>query len=171
MIEYWDAIDLAEQPLHQTLIRDQPIPAGMYHYVVEILTLTPHGQVLLTQRAPNKTFPLLWEITGGSVLKGETKEAGAVREVWEETGLAIEESNLQVLGKVVGDGYLFYSYLCVVPVNLHSLRMQEGETIAARLVDFPQFERYMQDGTIAPPIYDRYLTYRERLFEFIKSRS
>ncbi|MCK7487210.1 MAG: NUDIX domain-containing protein [Bacillus subtilis] len=169
-MEYWDAIDIHETPLNHTLIRDQPIPQGMYHYVVEILTMTPDNRVLITQRAPNKTFPLMWEITGGSVLKGETKEAGAVRELFEETGLNIVKSDLRVLGKVVGDGYLFYSFLCVVPIDLAALRMQEGETIAARLVDFRTFERLMQDGTIAPPIYDRYLTYRKRLMEILKSR-
>jgi 8-oxo-dGTP pyrophosphatase MutT (NUDIX family) len=40
-----------------------------------------------------------WNLPGGGVKKGETIEAGAVRELAEETGIMINESNLTRLGR------------------------------------------------------------------------
>ena len=64
-MEYWDAYTLGEQKVDAILIRDQSIPKGLYHLVVEIIVITPTQEVLITKRAPTKTFPLEWEITGG----------------------------------------------------------------------------------------------------------
>jgi 8-oxo-dGTP pyrophosphatase MutT (NUDIX family) len=44
---------------------------------------------LITQRNPNRARAQKWEITGGSILKGETPEHGAIRELKEETGIEL----------------------------------------------------------------------------------
>lgn len=44
-------------------------------------------RILLIQRAPTDSMPLLWEVPGGAVDEGETALDGASREVAEETGL------------------------------------------------------------------------------------
>lgn len=51
--------------------------------------MTKDGKLLTTERSRNKTYPLKWEVTGGSILKGETAAEGAVRELYEETGIKI----------------------------------------------------------------------------------
>ena len=49
----------------------------------------PRGRVLLQQRAPHDSMPLLWEPPGGAVDAGETILQGCAREVAEESGLAV----------------------------------------------------------------------------------
>jgi 8-oxo-dGTP diphosphatase len=56
--------------------------------------LIENGMVLLTQRAPNQSFPFLWEFPGGKVEPGESPEAALIREFQEEVGLTIGECTL-----------------------------------------------------------------------------
>ena len=65
------------------------------------------GEYLISQRAADRpTFPLMWECTGGSVVKGEDSLAGALREVKEEVGLdLVPEDGRVVLSMVRGEGF------------------------------------------------------------------
>lgn len=169
-MEYWDAVDVHGEKLGSLLIRDEPIPDGMYHHVVEILVATPDGKVFVTQRAPNKTFPLLWEITGGSVLAGESVLEGAVRELREETGLQIRPEDLIFLATLTGENYLFHSFLTIRRVDPSEVRMQEGETIDWRLLTWDDFFAWMAQGQIAQTIGERMAPYLERLYRLLLER-
>jgi 8-oxo-dGTP pyrophosphatase MutT (NUDIX family) len=59
---------------------------------VDVYVIRPQRpwQVLVVQRALDTRCPGAWETVHGRLEPGETPEAGAVREVMEETGLAIE---------------------------------------------------------------------------------
>jgi len=47
------------------------------------------GEFLIGRRPPNVPLAGYWEFPGGKVHAGETAAAAAVRECWEETGLAV----------------------------------------------------------------------------------
>ena len=166
-MEYWDAYTLGEQKVDAILIRDQSIPKGLYHLVVEIIVITPTQEVLITKRAPTKTFPLEWEITGGSVLQGETKEVGAIRELQEETGIKASVDSLTCLHKTIGEDYLFYSYVCQTTIHESEIKLQPGETIDYQIVPFDVFENKLLQGEIVSTINDRYQHYRHKLYEVI----
>ena len=87
--EMWDAFDEHENYLGYQIKRSmaKDLPEGVYHIVVMVYTKTRDGKILVTQRARNKTYPLKWEITGGSIVTGETPVEGAARELSEETGI------------------------------------------------------------------------------------
>jgi mutator protein MutT len=90
--EIGDAYDKNGNKLDSYQYRNEPIPVGIYHIVVEIYTVTENKEILMTRRHQNNTWALNREVTGGSILKGETPEQGAVRELKEETGIEIEET-------------------------------------------------------------------------------
>ena len=87
-MELWDLYDAQRQPMNKLQMRGKPIPEGYYHIVVFIWTFTYDGRLLLTKRDACKPGGLLWEVTGGSVLHGETSQEGAKRELYEETGIS-----------------------------------------------------------------------------------
>ncbi|HEX2779877.1 MAG TPA: NUDIX domain-containing protein [Gemmatimonadaceae bacterium] len=58
--------------------------------VYVIRPLAEGWRVLVVQRALDTRCPGAWETVHGRIESGEAPEAAAVREVWEETGLAVE---------------------------------------------------------------------------------
>ena len=61
--------------------------------VVDVFVLRRRGDTwdaLLLERAPGVRCPGAWEAVHGSIERGERPEDAAIREVQEETGLAIE---------------------------------------------------------------------------------
>ena len=73
--EMWDACDAWENKLGYKVPRSmaKSLADGVFHVVVMIYTVTTDGRVLVTQRSQNKTNPLKWEVTGGSILAGERR--------------------------------------------------------------------------------------------------
>ncbi|AMO35491.1 NUDIX hydrolase [Thauera humireducens] len=75
-------------------MRHPGIPTGV-HVVCE-----RDGRVLLMRRAGTGFFDGLYSLPGGHVEPGESVRAAAVRELREETGLELEEADLEWLGVV-----------------------------------------------------------------------
>lgn len=96
-MEQWDLYDKNRKKTNRTHIRGNPLNDGDYHIVVHVWIRNSRGEILLTKRHPNKTYPNLWECTGGSILVGEESLDGALREVKEEIGITLDEAN----GKLV----------------------------------------------------------------------
>jgi len=69
---------------------------------VHIWLYTSDGNLVLQQRSEGKdTFPGKWDCSvGGHVTAGDTVMETAVREVQEELGVAVEASDLELLGTI-----------------------------------------------------------------------
>lgn len=161
MAELWDLYDAERNALHQTMQRGEPVPFGAHHVVVDIWTLTPDGRFLLTQRAPGKRFAGMWECTGGSVLAGESSEAGARRELQEETGLQAGAGELLLLHSVRVFERFVDTYLYRASVDLNQLQLQDCEVCDAKLVSFEELCALFQAGTVMPR--ERFPLYRHML--------
>ena len=67
-MEYFDLYTIDRKPLGKLVQRGAPISRGEYHIVVQIMTVNSKGEVLMTQRHPELSFPMLWECTSGAAL-------------------------------------------------------------------------------------------------------
>ena len=105
---------------------------GTYHLVVHVWVRNSQGQFLLTQRAPNKGYPLLWEATGGSAIAGDDSLTAALREMREETGLELDPACGKVLMTKIGDYYIADIWLFEQDLDLTHAILQEGETCGIR---------------------------------------
>ena len=126
-MKIWDAYKEDETLAGIDLIRGEKIPKGLYHGVSEIFVLHIDGTVLVTQRDYNKpNYPGLFESgAAGSILKGETFLAGAIRELREETGIDCER--LKSIYSITTNDTIYKGYLCVVSIDKNNVILQDGD--------------------------------------------
>lgn len=173
--EVWDAYDAEGNKLGFDLYRDEAdkIPFGAYHIVVEIYTVTKDNEVLTTRRHPDKGWGLKWEITGGSALKGETPEQGALRELREETGVVVKAEDLRLVYSLYSrdENALYYCYLAIIDKANQTFRLQEGETVDYRFLPYTEFKAFVHTEKYAPPVRERFLAHEELFDRMILFRA
>lgn len=163
-MELWDAFYRDGTPAGCTLVRGEPIPAGLYHQVVEVLVRHQDGDYLLMRRDHQKiSYPGYWEAgAGGSVLAGESVIAGARRELREETGIIADDLTLICAQNNLKDTF-YYDFLCVTGQSKQSVVLQEGETIAYRWLPREEFVRFLHSPQFVPTVRERWLPFLNKL--------
>lgn len=167
-MELWDLVDASRKPLNKLHIRGEELQPDEFHVVVEVYTINADGRILMTQRDSTKTFPLLWESTGGSVHAGESSVEGAVRELAEETGIVVAAADLQYLGeRSKGKSFLdSYLYISNRTIEITELTLQPGEVCDAKWVRVEELKEMNRTGQVVPPVWERYQLYWGKLTDF-----
>jgi 8-oxo-dGTP diphosphatase len=65
--------------------------------VVAVALIDQAGRVLMQRRPSGKAHAGLWEFPGGKVEAGETPEEALLREIFEELGIELDRSELEVV--------------------------------------------------------------------------
>lgn len=154
--ELWDVYDKDRRLTGRTHRRGDMLAPGDYHLVVHVFVRRPSGEFLITQRAPTKGFPLMWEGTGGSASAGEDSLTAALREVQEETGLTPAPENAKLVMTFERNGDCFVDiYLVTFDFDLADVKLLPGETVDAQLVTAGEMMRMWEAGTFVPHSYMR----------------
>jgi mutator protein MutT len=166
--EIWDAYDKDGNKLGFDQYRDEPIPEGVYHIVVEIYAITENNEVLITQRHKNKPWALKWEVTGGSILKGETPEQGAIRELKEETGIEVTASDLKFVYSYIYKNVpsIYKCFVVFIDKETTKIQLQEGETIDYRYLSYSEFKQFIQTDDYVDWVRERFCAH-EKLFDTV----
>jgi len=139
--ELWDILDAGGQPTGCTVRRqtDGGDPAaglrpGQYHRVAVVCLFNPAGQTLIQQRTADKDVgPNLWDLTGGSVLTGETSQQAAARELAEELGLTLDFTDQPPAASLTeGQSFLDFFLAGLPDTDPTSLVVQLEEVQAVR---------------------------------------
>lgn len=154
MEEVWDLYNEKREKIGCLLQRGKPIPKGCYHLVVSAWITNSQGQYLLSQRHPDKQYPLYWECTGGSVLAGEGSLEGAIREVKEELGIALDPICAKLIYQTRRDSVQdFYDvWLFCADVDISEIRLQQSEVINVKWVNRDILLNMFQSGKLHPLI-------------------
>ena len=167
-MELWDAYDREGNKLGFDLVRDEIVPENVYHIVAEIFVFSTDGKVLITQRHPDKSWPLKWENTGGSILKGETAEQGAVRELYEETGIKITEADLCPVYAEVVHPAIYKCYGVFVDSSVE-IRLQEGETVDYKWLPRAEFMEFIKNEDFVIKIGESIMRHIDKIQELQSS--
>lgn len=147
------------------LIREEPIPPGLYHLVAEVLVQHTDGDFLLMRRAVFKAaFPGHYEATaGGSALKGEDALACAIRELAEETGIRAKAHQIEKIAHNRSHNTIYESFFCRIDWEKDAIILQPGETDAYLWLNATAFTDFIRSEQMIP-------TQKERYKEFLNGK-
>ena len=145
-MEIWDGYLIDGTLANRDLVRGDTIPNGLYHLVCEILVRHTDGDYLLMRRDVRKpNWGGYYEATaGGSAVKGEAKLPCAIRELFEETGIA--SNNLTEIGHYISHDTLYYNFLCITDCEKSSITLQEGETMSYQWISESDFIAFIHSN-------------------------
>lgn len=164
-MELNDVYDKDRQRTGRTHRRGTPWQKGEYGYVVCVWVYDGKGNVLLTRRAPEKTFPGTWENSGGAVQAGETSLQAVARELLEETGIRAQPEEFELLSADT-EGKIHYDFYCLRrDISVRQVILQPGETDAVQWASFQQVHRMIDRGEICKVIGKQFCRQEAQLLE------
>lgn len=156
-MEFNDIYDAQRRPTGRLHRRGDRWRKGEYGLVVCVWVYDGKGNVLLTRRAPEKTFAGTWENSGGAAKAGETSRQAIARELFEETGIRADESEFELLDSG-RDHTSFFDYYCLRrEVPLEQIVLLPGETDGVQWVTFAQVHEMIRRKEICAVIARQFL--------------
>ena len=164
-MEYNDIYDENRNLTGRVHLRGTPWMDGEFGLVVCVWVHDGRGNILLTRRAPGKTFAGTWENSGGAAQAGEDSLTAIRRELWEETGIRAEIYDLEFL-RSVRDRNCFYDHYCLKWTgSADEIVLLPGETDAVQWVSFDDIHRMIGTGEICRIIGQQFLDEEPQLLK------
>ena len=138
---------------------------GEYGLIVCVWVYDGKGKILLTRRAPQKTFAGTWENSGGAVKAGETSRQAIARELFEETGIRANEADFELLS-TRRDKDSFFDFYCLKNETPNEdIVLLDGETTAARCASFAEIREMIRNREICRIIGQQFLHQEPQLLD------
>ncbi len=156
-MEFNDIYDAQRNPTGRRHLRGTPWKKGEYGLVVCVWVYDGKGNLLLTRRAPGKSFAGTWENSGGAAQAGEDSRSAIARELFEETGIRETPDAFEYIGSD-RDKYFHYDFYCLQStVPLERIVLLPGETDGAQWVTMGQVHEMIRKGEICHVIANQFL--------------
>ena len=162
-MEYNDIYDAQGNPTGRTHLRGAPWKAGEYGLVVCVWVYDGNGKLLLTRRAPGKSFAGTWENSGGAAQAGETSRQAIARELFEETGIKALPEEFEFMG-ADRDNHTHYHFYCLkrqTPIS--EVVLLPGETDGVKWATFDQIHAMIRRKEICRIIAHQFLRQEQDL--------
>jgi len=137
--------------------RGTPWTPGEYGLVVCVWVHDGKGNLLLTRRAPEKSFGGTWENSGGAALAGESSLEAITRELREETGIQAQPEEFELISSDRDriSHYDFYALKRDIPAE--AVVLQPGETDGAQWASFDRVHQMIREHKICKVIANQFL--------------
>ena len=164
-MEYNDIYDKHRNLTGRVHCRGTRWRSGEYGLVVCVWVYDGRGNLLLTRRAPEKSFAGTWENSGGAAKVGETSRQAIARELFEETGIKAAEEEFELLGSDRDRNTHFDFYCIRRQTPLEEIVLLPGETDGAQWVSMQQVRQMIQNGQICRVIGRQFRRQEQALLE------
>lgn len=150
--EIWDIYDKDLNKIGKDCIRGkQRLEDGEYHLIVNAIIINSENKVFLARRAENRPNGLKWEFSGGSVKKDETSIVGMIRELEEEIGLKVLETEGIIYKTIISDKYHDIKHLWLFKKDVdikNDIKFNDGETIDAKFVSIDEYKTMYENNEL-----------------------
>lgn len=147
-IEWNDVYDENGHPTGRVHRRGTPWKSGEYGLVVCVWVYDGAGRILLTRRAPGKSFAGTWENSGGAAKAGENSRSAIARELFEETGIQAAAEDFEYLDSD-RDRNTIYDFYCLKhPTTLDRIVLLPGETDGVMWAGYGKIRWMIRTGRI-----------------------
>ncbi len=156
-MEFNDIYDENRRPTGRLHRRGTRWRRGEFGLVVCVWVYDGRGNLLLTRRAPQKSFAGTWENSGGAAKAGETSRQAIARELLEETGIRAEEEEFELL-ESGREGNTYFDYYCLKrSTPLSDIVLLPGETDSAKWVTMDECYDMVRSRQICTVIGKQFL--------------
>ena len=164
-MEYNDIYDRDRRRTGRLHLRGTRWHRGEYGLIVCVWVYDGKGKLLLTRRAPEKSFPGTWENSGGAAKAGESSRQAIARELFEETGIKAEPKDFELLDSR-RDRDAFFDFYCLKnDTPLEKIVLQEGETTDVKWATFAEVHQMIEDRQICRVISRQFLQQEQMLLD------
>ena len=155
-MEYNDIYDKDRHLTGRRHVRGTPWRKGEYGMVVCVWVYDGKGNLLLTRRAPEKSYAGTWENSGGAVQAGETSRQAIARELFEETGIRAAQDEFELIesGRDGNIHYDYYSLKRATPIS--EIVLLPGETDGVMWATFDQVRQLIGEGKMCRVIANQF---------------
>lgn len=138
---------------------------GNYHRAISVLIINDNNEILMQKRSSNrKVYPNLWGIfVKGHVRSNESVLESSKREVLEELGILIDESELEYLytikeEKITNNDYIerifFDTFLIKKNVDINDIVIDTNEVSDVRWCHYKDVLKLIKEDILIPNKYD-----------------
>lgn len=156
MNEYWDVYDKNRKPIGKTIKRGDPFGENEFYVCCEVWIVNSKNQMLVTQRHPDKKAGGQWEFTGGGVLTGETTLVAASREVKEELGICLNESEFELRDVYKHKNYFMDIYVVKKDFSEEEIILDKNEVVDWKWMSQKEIEHFIETEKMVRSVGIRY---------------
>ena len=167
-MEKLDLYNYKRQKTDKIISRDEKIPQNYYRLVVHACIFNSKGELLIQQRTKNKKhWPCLWDLSvGGGVQSGEDSQDAIKREVMEELGVEIDNTNLSPAVSINFSQGFDDTYIIKMDVDINDLILQQCEVQRVKWATKKEVFQLLENNQFIP--YKN--GYIDLIFEMLNKR-
>lgn len=149
-MELLDYYDSENKEKLGTKERDFVHEENLWHREITVWILNDKKEVLIQKRSANKKqAPNKWGLCSGHIDPNETELQTAVREVFEETRIKLEEKDLEFIDIYVnndeGNKHFKYIYFARTNMKIEDMIMQEEEVSELKYITIPELKKIVTE--------------------------
>lgn len=130
--------------------RGATLDEGEYIISVTCWIINNEGKILLTQRKLNKHNGGKWEPTTGLIVSGESSLQGMIRELNEEIGINVNQSEIKLIKEIVEEradvSFFRDIYLIKKDIDLEDIKYKDGEVVSAKYTTIDEFKLMLSNN-------------------------